>query len=206
MRRRAVALALLAVLSVAVLASAQQPGHSPAPATPQQLADALHGGAVRVTRTSHPGTEVRAGRASTVLDLPIDSVWAVLTDYARYHEFLPHFTQSRVLSKRGATANVYLAAELLSGAATVWAELHIQQATPAGETRVLTSRTTRTNTRRLEARWEATPVDTGARTLVTFEVLVEPDLPFPPGIMSHENEVAAGDSVRNLRQHVAALR
>jgi len=189
----------IACLALALGVRAQVPAQ-----TPQQVAASLHGDAVVVARVAHSGTGVRAGRASTVLDLPLETVMGVVTDYARYKDFLPHFTQSRVLAKRGATANVYIEAQLLGGAAVVWAEIHIEEAASVGATRVVTSRVTHTNTRRLDARWEITPI-TATRTLVTFELLVEPDLPFPDDMMSNENEVATRDSVRNLRAHVAGL-
>ena len=74
----------------------------------------------------YPGTSVEWGRAAIILDAPIDKVMTVIENYAGYRAFLPNFTESRVLSQRGSSANLYVQLKVLNGAATLWAELKLR--------------------------------------------------------------------------------
>ena len=55
------------------------------------------------------------------------------------------------------------------------------------------------NVERMAARWELTSVDHGARTLVSFQFLVEPDLPFPASVMTGQNVAGARRTIGRLR-------
>ena len=51
--------------------------------------------------------------------------------------------------------------------------------------------------------WEVTPFDDG-RTLVAFQIIVDPDLPLPTSLINAENEKAARKTVHALRRCFAA--
>ena len=55
-------------------------------------------------------------------------------------------------------------------------------------------------------RWELTPIEGGTRTLVSFQILVDPGLPLPSSIFSSENEKTARRTVRALRERVRTQR
>jgi ribosome-associated toxin RatA of RatAB toxin-antitoxin module len=146
---------------------------------------------------------VRYGIATGVVEAPIADVMGVITDYANYSEFMPNFNQSRVLSRRGDSALVYLQASVLRDTVTVWAQMRIAARRPRGATQIVEGRMTDGNLSHFIARWEVTPVD-AQRTLVEFRVLFVPDLPFPDSLVTGENVAAARRTVRNLRRRVAA--
>jgi ribosome-associated toxin RatA of RatAB toxin-antitoxin module len=180
------------------------PGTASAEPTPQEQAEALRDGRVAVTEVAHPDTDVRYGRATAVVDAPSVLVTRIVTDYARYAEFLPHFKTSRVLSQRGASAIVFFEAEVLNGAATLWTQMRVRPLPPrrnadGSVTTVFEASMQQGNVERMHARWEITPIDAGARTLLTFQFLAEPDLPLPTRMITAQNLSSARRAVDRLR-------
>jgi ribosome-associated toxin RatA of RatAB toxin-antitoxin module len=200
---RALAFAgLCATLSVVgpTLASAQSRPPEQPTATAVRLADQR----VELREVAASGTNVRAGRATALVDAPAALVRRVVEDYARYAEFLPNFKASRVLSQRGAQALVYLEASVLHNTTTLWAQMRLRPRAPVTNADGTTTwRVEATmvsgNVERMAALWELTALEGGARTLVSFEFLVEPDLPFPASIMTDQNVASARRTIGRLR-------
>ncbi len=138
------------------------------------------------------------GMSTAVVDAPIDEVMAVVLDYGNYAEFMPHFTQSRVLSERGESAMVYMQASAFHDTITLWANMRLRKRPNRGRTQIVEGSMTRGNLDTFTARWEVTPIDDD-RTLVQFRLLIDPDMPFPSGVITDEN-------VRNARRVVTAFR
>jgi len=194
--RRLPLLALLATLAAPSVASAQH--------TAQSLADELG------DRLSHYVVEsdgsVDYGEALAVVDASPDTVMRIVTDYARYQEFVPHFEQSRELSRRGNNALVYMQALAVRETVTLWCQMRIYQRRPRGDTRIIEGRMTEGNMEQFVARWEVTPVDDGARSLVRFRILVHPDLPFPSSVFTGQNRNAARRTLDALRDRATEAR
>ena len=162
----------------------------------------LQKGEIASSGYTPPGQSVERGRASVLLDAPIDRVYAVVQDYAQYKEFLPNFEASRVLSQRGASALVFVQVKIMKGAAHIWAELKLKPRKSEGPTRVIEAKMMKGNVDHMEALWEVTAVD-DRRTLVTFEIIVDPNLPLPSSLISDENRKTARKTLRALRERVA---
>lgn len=155
----------------------------------------------RVETSTHPSNGgVEWGEAVAVVDAPTAAVMRIVTDYARYQEFLPHFRRSRVLSQRGRNALVYMQASVIRNTTTLWAQMRVFARRPRGDTQIIEGRMTDGNMDQFAARWEVTPLDGGARTLVRFRILVDPDLPFPSSVFTAENVKAARKTLRALRE------
>jgi ribosome-associated toxin RatA of RatAB toxin-antitoxin module len=167
-------------------------------------AAAQSGDEVVTGQRSQTGTSVEWGTARGVVDRPVDSVMGVVEDYANYARFLPHFAASRVLSRRGAAAMVYVEVNVMRNSATLWAQLRIRPRPNRGETRVIEATMTDGNVDLFHATWEITPVD-AAHTMVEFRILVDPDLPLPASVFTTENVKAARRTIRALRRRVAAV-
>ena len=192
--------ALLAPAAVAAqtTAAAESPTHAAA-----RLADHR----VELREVPYAGTSVRWGRATGLVDAPSELVLRIVQDYAKYAEFLPNFRASRVLSHRGAQAVVYLEASVLHNTATLWTQMRIRPRAPVinadgTTTQIVEATMISGNVDRMAARWELTSVDQGARTLVSFQFLVEPDLPFPASVMTGQNVAAARRTIGRLRARV----
>lgn len=156
------------------------------------------------TTTEASGNGVDYGVATSVVDAPVDAVMRVVTDYANYASFMPNFERSRVLSRRGQNALVYIQASALEGSYTAWAQMRIYARRPRGETQIIEGRMTDGNLEQFIARWEVTPLDEH-RTEVKFRLLFVPDLPFPDSIVTGENVRAARRTLQNLQRRLDAV-
>jgi ribosome-associated toxin RatA of RatAB toxin-antitoxin module len=175
------------------------------PASLQSVVDGLKDGSIKSSTVEQPGRSVRWGRAVGLVDAPVETVLKVVQNYAAYQTFMPHFRTSKVLSQRGASALVYMEATVAKGTMDLWAELKISPKAntgDAGTTQVIEAKMLKGNMDAMQARWELTPVE-GGRTLVAFQLLMDPNLPLPSSFVSGENETAAKKTIRALRKVVA---
>lgn len=159
------------------------------------------GDRVRTGTEPERGEDVAWGKALGVVDAPVESVARVVIDYTNYEQFMPHFKKSRVLSRRGDDALVYMEAGIIKDTVTLWAQLRITSRT-VGNRRIVEGRMVRGNMDSFRARWELTPVADNTRTLVRFRLLVDPGLPLPSSVFTHENEKGARKTVKALRSRV----
>jgi hypothetical protein len=83
-------------------------------------------------------------------------------------------------------------------AVTLWVNLRIRERPSANQTRIIEGVMTDGNVSAFRARWELTPID-DHKTIVRFQLLIDPDLPFPSAVVTDEN-------VRNARRVIAAVR
>ena len=168
------------------------------------VSEKVRSGGMDSTSQPFPGTSVQWGRAVAIIDAPADKVLAVVQDYANYTTFMPNFQTSRVLSQRGGSALLYAQVSLMKGAASIWAELKIKPR-DVGATKVIEAKMTKGNVDILQAVWEITPFDDG-RTLVAFQIIVDPDLPLPTSLVNSENAKTARMTIRALRERVTGIK
>lgn len=159
---------------------------------------------VALTNLPGPNGGVAWGRAEGTVDARPADVLAVLHAYDRYAGLFPHFQQSRVLSRRGTDAIVYLEAKILHGATTLWGQVRLSASSPAPDLQVVEAKLMKGkgNVAQLLARWEVRSLDDGTRSHVVFQLLVDPDLPVPDLIVSNEMKNSAGQAFRALRKRV----
>ncbi|MCS6798297.1 MAG: SRPBCC family protein [Myxococcota bacterium] len=195
---RAAAISLTVLLMpIAPARTSAQPSTVGSPVIPQ-------GDRIEVQAVPGPG-DIDIGRAIAVVAAPLERVMQVVTDYARYPEFMPNFNQSRVLSRRGPNALVYMQARIARNTTTLWAQMRIYARRPRGQTRIIEGRMVQGNMATMYARWELTPLGPD-RTIVQFELLVDPDLPVPDALVSAENVKAARNTLRALRRRLEPQR
>lgn len=168
------------------------------------VSEKVRGGGMDSTSHPYPGTSVQWGRAVAIIDAPVEKVLAVVQDYANYTAFMPNFQTSRILSQRGGAALLYAQVSLMKGAATIWAELKIKPH-DVGATKVIEAKMTKGNVDVLQAVWEITPFDDG-RTLVAFQIIVDPDLPLPTSLVNAENAKTARKTIRALRERITGIK
>ena len=158
---------------------------------------------IQVFTTAVQGSDIRAGEAEGVVDAPIDEVTAVVSDFANYAQFMPHFRQSRVLAQRGTRAMVYMEVGILHDAHRLWAQMRVSSSRDEDGHRVVDARMVEGNMTAFQARWELTELADG-RTRARFRLMVDPDLPVPDAAVSAENLKFARKSIIALRHRVAA--
>ena len=201
-RFRAITQRIMRVCGIALLGALLLHGSvSPAAADQgaPQVTDRMRTGAMESSYVKQPGTSVKWGRATALVNASADDIEAIIHDYARYKTFLPNFEASKVLSKRGSSALLYVQVSVMHGASKIWAELKARPEKNTGATRVVNIKMLKGNVKHFGARWEITPV--GAKqSVVTFQLIVDPDLPVPSGIVSAENQKSARKTIRALRK------
>lgn len=195
----------LALLACLVLGSSSLPTYAHAEGVSAAKSPAKPNFTVSTANLPGPNGGVDWGVAEGVIDARPADVVAILRDYGRYAGLFPHFEKSRVLSQRGADAIVYLEANILFGATTLWGQVRMSATSPAPTTDVIEAKMMRGkgNMAQLLARWEVTPVDEGRRSKVAFQLLVDPDLPVPNSVVSREMKNSAGMAFRALRKRVS---
>jgi ribosome-associated toxin RatA of RatAB toxin-antitoxin module len=156
-------------------------------------------GEIVSTNLPHPQSKVQWGRAVGVVDAPLERVMGVVTNYASYATFLPHFSVSRVLSQRGTSALLYVEASIALDTMKLWAQVKLTPLAPQGATQIIEAKMTKGNMDVMGARWEVTPLDAG-RTLVAFQLIMDPSLPLPASMVSSENLKASKTTIRALRR------
>jgi ribosome-associated toxin RatA of RatAB toxin-antitoxin module len=162
----------------------------------------LEDGTIRSNTVEQAQSSVRWGRAMGIVDAPLADVLEVVQNYAGYQSFMPHFKVSKVLSQRGATAIVYMQASIARDTMNLWAQMKVGPRPNIGDTRVIEGKMVQGNMDAMLARWEITPID-GKRTLVAFQLLMDPKVPLPSSFVSTENETATKKTIRALRQVMA---
>ena len=173
--------------------------------SPTQLSSQLaklEDGSIQTQMVDHPQQRVKWGRALGIVDAPLKDVIGLVQDYGGYYAFMPHFKLSKVLSQRGQSALVYMQASIANNTMNLWAQMKVGPKPSEGETRVIEGKMVEGNMDAMLARWEITPID-AHRTLVAFQILMDPKLPLPAGFISSENEIASRKTIRALRQIMA---
>lgn len=164
-----------------------------------QSADANPYADIRFGAVPDEHLAVSWGQATTVVNAPIDAVAAVVHDYDRYQELMPSFRASRVLSRRGDDALVYLEVGVARDTVTLWGQLRILSRVSEDHSRTVEATMMRGNVDAFRARWQLTPIDGGQRTRVEFRILVDPDMPLPASIFTEENVKVARRMLRAVR-------
>ena len=168
------------------------------------LSSNVRAGGIDSSQSKQSGGRIHRGRAVGLVDAPVDRVVQVIEDYANYQRFMPNFEISRVLSRRGAAALLFVQVKALHGLTKFRAEVKLR-AHKTPEAHVVEAHMTRGNLRQFDATWHVTQVS-GAQTLVAFELCADPDLPLNvgKGLISDQNEKEARKSIGALREYISA--
>lgn len=162
------------------------------------------GKALRYTlKTTAPASSIDTGGAAILVRAPLPAVRKIITSYNSYKTFLRPFDQSRVLSKRKGTSEVYLQVPILNGAAHIWTVADMSPPTKEGDDEVIVGRYKRGNVADFRAKWRLRAVD-GGNTILKLELLVDPKLPFPPSVVTAQLVRAAEKGVTAVRDRAQA--
>jgi ribosome-associated toxin RatA of RatAB toxin-antitoxin module len=145
-------------------------------------------------------TELVRGRSTVVVDAPFDKVKSSLLRYGKYAEFMPHYSQSKILGRAGKGHEVYMQVEALHGAVKMWAKLEM---TPRkdGNVELLESKFVDGNVKDFRAIWRLEPIDAD-HTKLTLEVFLYPTLPLPTNVLNDENVQGAEKGVTAMRKRI----
>ncbi|WP_437665997.1 type II toxin-antitoxin system RatA family toxin [Sorangium sp. So ce1182] len=191
----------LIAFSLALLALSPRPARA-ADAESEKLASL--GKALRYTlKTSGPTSAIDTGGAAILVKAPLSTVRKLVTSYGSYKTFISSFDQSRVLSKRKGTSEVYLQVPILNGAAHIWTVADMSPPAKDGADEVISGRYKRGNVSDFRARWRLRAVDEH-HTILKLELFVAPKLPFPPSVVTSQLVRAADKAVTAVRDRAEA--
>jgi hypothetical protein len=158
------------------------------------------------TNFEPPGLADRYGRAQILVDAPMGIVHRLVLDYGRYKEFTGgRFHTSRVIGKGAAGTDVYFQISVLDGMIMLWQVFRFQEIRPLARGWVMVEGFyVKGNIGKGNAAWTLRALDDG-RTLVTFDLLVLPNVPLPQSVVDRGLRNAAGEAVEAIRDRAQEL-
>jgi hypothetical protein len=199
----AVVSAGVAALGVSITATAPAraapPGASGAESDDPDLALLADGHSRRINYQP-AGLPDRYGRAQILVNAPIGIVHRIVLDYGHYKEFTAgKFHTSRVIGKSPAGTEVYFQLSVLDGMITLWQVFRFQELKPlARGWAIVEGWYVKGNIGRGNAAWTLHAVDDN-RTVVTFDLLILPNVPLPQTLLDDGLRNAAGEAVEAVR-------
>jgi ribosome-associated toxin RatA of RatAB toxin-antitoxin module len=175
-----------------------------AAATPDRADDAelarLSDGHSFRTNYQPAGVPDRYGRAEILVKAPLGTLHKLVLDYARYKEFTGgKFHASRVIGKTPLGTEVYFQLPVMNGMITLWQVFRFQEIAPlAPGWAMVEGWYIKGNIGRGNAAWTLHAID-DERTLVTFDLLVVPNVPLPQSLIDDGLRNAAGEAVEAIR-------
>lgn len=161
--------------------------------------DGLAGNAASVrysVRTPHSGIE--AGAARTRVNASRNAVVEIVTDYARWHQFISRFDKVRVVGRTSDSVDVYMQVPILKGAAKIWAVVRFEAPKAIGTERVIEGHMVKGNVERLDAKWRVIQIDDRTSEL-HLQMLIVPKLPVPGSLITGEVAYAADKAIIDVR-------
>jgi ribosome-associated toxin RatA of RatAB toxin-antitoxin module len=167
--------------------SAAEPGDSDAEAQPVSV--------------PIPGSELVRGRATVMVAAPIARVRESVLDFAHYAEFMPHYSNARVLGRTPAGAReVYMEITALHGAVKMWTRVELPKATTVEGIETWETRFIEGNVEDFKAIWRLKRVD-DTHTELSLEVFLKPKIPLPNDLLNEENLSGSTKGVLAMRDH-----
>ena len=167
---------------------------SPAPDPPPAQIEALR------YRLPTPGGGVDTGGAIVGVRAPMDDVLDVVLRYRKYRHILPRLEQSRVVGKKGDSADVYLRAPILGGVATIWGIARFTGPRPwKDKGRQVVGELVRGNLDAFHGEWKLYPCGP-SRTILRLELFVAVAIPLPSSAVTPELEWACDKAVSAVRE------
>ena len=145
-------------------------------------------------------TRVR-GRASIVVNAPLDKVRMVLVDFEKYPEFMPAFSGSKILSRMHGGWQLYQELTALHGTVRMWAHIKLPKPTVVDGVETYAGELVEGNVKAYEPRWQLRPVGDKA-TQMTVELFLEPKFFMPESWLNQKNVEAARTAALAMKLRV----
>lgn len=160
----------------------------------------LAGGHSLRTNYQPRGMSDRYGRAKIIVNAPIDVVHKLAVDYGHYRELTAgRFHASRVIGRTPLGTEVYFQLAVLGGMVVLWQVFRFQDLKPlAPGWAVVEGWYVKGNIGRGNAAWTLHAIDED-HTLVTFDILVLPNMQLPQSLIDEGLRNAAGAAVEAIR-------
>lgn len=188
-------------LIVLALAALAPPADAMPRVSDRDLAE-LREGEVVVEEREPTGGDGVAARAMAIVDAPPAEVWPVITDCANYHRFMPRTKKSEVRGDIPGGHRCFVEIEMPFPFDNLWSvAAATNTANPDGSFRrhwTLVKGTYKRNT----GAWELYPLDDGKKTLLVYEIDVDPDVSLPDWVIASAQTGALPDLFQSVRKRI----
>jgi len=158
---------------------------------------------VYTMKTTDPASSIDTGGAAIYVNAPIATVRKIVQDYGHYSQLNLPFQQSRVLSKKKGSSEVYLSVPVIHGSVTIWAVVQIPPPVKDGDGEKIVAKYERGNLGDFRATWRLRAVDAD-HTVLKLELLVDPKMPVPTAAITNELKSASDKAVTAVRDKAQA--
>jgi ribosome-associated toxin RatA of RatAB toxin-antitoxin module len=187
------------VLAAALTSGAAAPAERGAGTVPLRVAGTE---GMRTEPIPIPGSDLVRGRTTLVIHAPLAKVRAVVRDFTRYPEFMPHFRACRILGRSPSGGrDVYMEVVALHGAMKMWARLDARKPVTADGLETHDLRFMEGNVRDFTATWRLRALEAG-RTELSLEVFLRPNVPLPARLLNDENLDGSAKGAAAIRARV----
>jgi hypothetical protein len=170
-----------------------------------ELASLADGHSLR-TNYEPAGTTERYGRAEILVNAPFAVVHELVLDYGHYRELTSgKFHVSRIIGRGKAGTEVYFQLSVLDGAIVLWQVFRFQELKPlAPGWAMVEGWYVKGNIGRGNAAWTLHAVGDD-RTVLTFDILVIPNVALPQALVDKGLRNAAGAAVEAIRDRAEEI-
>jgi len=162
-------------------------------------------------KDSHRLVDAKGGRLSRgfvegVVSAPLDQVFAVITDYDQYEDFMPRTERSRVLSRGNRSVRYQCKLDMPWPVSDVSYEVDVSWEPDRRSVRFAMVPGTGDGVRSFDGHWKLTELaGDAARTLVTYDILFEPQTRWPKWVLDIGTKATLGDILPSLRMRIRKL-
>jgi ribosome-associated toxin RatA of RatAB toxin-antitoxin module len=123
------------------------------------------------------GSSIERVRGTVAVNAPIDRVRAVIFDFARYPQFMPHYSKAGVLHTTASGGRVVRME--IDQIVHLWMQIEIGPPSNAAGIESYEGRLAEGNVKAFQPRWEIEAIE-GGRTRLSVESFLDPDLSLVP--------------------------
>lgn len=161
-------------------------------------------GVVTVAVPVGAGSALVHGRSTVTVHAPIEDARKGILGFAHYAEFMPHYSNCRVLGRTSSGGrDVYMEIEALHGAVHLWARVDVPKTTLVDGRETYPTRFLEGNVRDFQATWRLRAID-ASTTELSLEVFLHPKIPLPDGLVNDENLDGSASGVSAMRTRIEA--
>ena len=180
-RRTRGASAILASLVCAAAALSPSGATAGTTATPRAAevspAESAASNLPRIEAFAVRGSSIERVRATVAVNAPVDRVRAILFDFARYPQFMPHYSLGAVLHTTPSGGRVVRME--IDQVVHLWMQIEIGPPSTTAGVESYEGRLAAGNVKAFQPRWEIEPME-GGRTRLRVESFLDPDLTLVP--------------------------
>jgi ribosome-associated toxin RatA of RatAB toxin-antitoxin module len=152
------------------------------------------------------GSDLVEAKASVMVNAPIDKARTIVLKFDDYPQFMPEYSDCKVLGKLPSGNNkVYMEITTLGGVAKMYANVEILAAVKEGASETHAGKFIDGNVKQFKAVWTLTKTDE-THTEVGLLVFLQPNIPLPDFLVNKANLDGAKKGVLAMKRRIEAAK